>query len=119
MTLTVTPETAQQVFTFYSDPSHGWLRVPRTLANKLGFEISDYSYGSARFYYLEEDCDMMRFCLAFKAKYGVEPRIRDVVTNQPSHVRKYTRMGEFRAAQAKLEAMGLRQFPNIEVIKVG
>ena len=46
-------------FVFFSDYSHGWLRVPCTLIDELGIEskISSFSYKDDTHYYLEEDQD--------------------------------------------------------------
>lgn len=48
---------------FYTDPGHGWLRVPLAELIELGIadSISGYSYVRHAFAYLEEDCDMTRF----------------------------------------------------------
>ncbi len=52
-------------FKFYSDASHGWLAVPRSLLMELGIaqKISAYSYQSksGKTVYLEEDCDATLF----------------------------------------------------------
>jgi hypothetical protein len=48
---------------FLSDPGHGWLRVPLQLLNdwNISNKISDYSYKTTNFAYLEEDCDASIF----------------------------------------------------------
>lgn len=59
--------TATLDLTFFSDPGHGWLQVPKTKLLELNIHnmISGYSYedrfGNA---YLEEDCDMDCFMKA-------------------------------------------------------
>jgi hypothetical protein len=50
-------------FDFYSDPSHGWLKVPiAVLREHLGArwrsEFSPFSYERSEYVYLEEDCDL-------------------------------------------------------------
>lgn len=55
-------------FRFYSDPGHGWLKVPRKLLQELGIddEISSYSYQRSDYVYIEEDCDLCSFNAAMK-----------------------------------------------------
>lgn len=48
--------------TYFTDPGHGWLRVP--LAELDGFQPSEYSYRDAEFAYLEEDCDAFGWAVA-------------------------------------------------------
>ncbi len=47
---------------FFSDPGHGWLRVPRSELIELGVmdKISACSYQTddGQFVFLEEDCDL-------------------------------------------------------------
>ena len=51
---------------FFSDPSHGWGRVTRSMIELLGIadKISGYSYQDKGYVYLEEDCDLPRFITA-------------------------------------------------------
>lgn len=44
---------------YYTDPGHGWLKVPRKQA--LGLSISAFSYQRGDWVYLEEDCDMPKY----------------------------------------------------------
>jgi hypothetical protein len=55
--------------TFYSDPGHGWLAVPRQELIDLGIlhKITDYSYQRGATVYLEEDCDMSTYVGAIQA----------------------------------------------------
>ena len=48
------------IITIYSDPSHGWGKVNKTLLDKLGIadKISSYSYMREGKAYLEEDVDL-------------------------------------------------------------
>lgn len=48
-------------WTFISDPSHGWLRVPIGEISTSGFEPSEFSYLDDKWAYLEEDCDCSGF----------------------------------------------------------
>ena len=52
------------VFTFHTDPGHGWLEVSVSGLESVGFTTSDfssYSYRSGSRVYLEEDCDAPKF----------------------------------------------------------
>lgn len=61
-------------FDFYSDPSHGWLKVQRKKLAELGIEqqISGYSYQKGDAIYLEEDSDATKFIDAWEAKHQVK-----------------------------------------------
>jgi hypothetical protein len=56
--------------TFYTDPAHGWLEVPRADLDTLDIahKISRYSYEKGAHVYLEEDCDAGLYLEAAKAK---------------------------------------------------
>ncbi len=47
-------------FTYYTDPGHGYVKVPVSILRKLGIEkkIIHFSYWRKGYAYLEEDCDM-------------------------------------------------------------
>lgn len=81
-------------FYHYSDPSHGWIAVPRFVLQDLGIDeaISSCSYQDdtteRSIVYLEEDGDAMRFIRAYKDEHGVEPEIVDLEQdNYPSFIR--------------------------------
>ena len=67
-----------KTYTFYEDPGHGWLAVPLGNLVELGVadKITGYSYLSGGMAYLEEDCDLGVFVLAYKDKYGKLPEIK-------------------------------------------
>lgn len=77
-----------QTFTFYSDPGHGWLAVPRDLLHELGIadEISPYSYQRLDTVFLEEDCDLSTFTRAMGAA-GREFKTLEVYHDGDSFVR--------------------------------
>lgn len=77
------------VFNFHSDAGHGWLAVKNSLVRELGLatEISAYSYMQGQSSYLEEDCDMGRFIRAFTAKFGFEPKIKELESKNYSPIR--------------------------------
>jgi hypothetical protein len=53
-------------FTYYTDPGHGWVEVPRALLHELGIadKITGYSYQRGEDVFLEEDCDLSIFARA-------------------------------------------------------
>ena len=55
-----------KTYTYFTDPSHGWLRVTRKELVTLGIdkEITPYSYARGAWVYLEEDLDMGTFMRA-------------------------------------------------------
>jgi hypothetical protein len=68
------------MFTFYTDPGHGWLEVPFGELKALGLnpqDFSRYSYSKRNVFYLEEDCDAPKFVEAWKAKHGSDPQFRE------------------------------------------
>ena len=77
-------------FDFYSDPGHGWLKVPRVNLAELGLlnKITHSSYQRKGYVYLEEDGDLSLFV---KAMYenGVEVKFREHDTNKQSKIRSY------------------------------
>jgi hypothetical protein len=81
------------VFNFHSDASHGWLAVKLTLVRELGLadQISEYSYMQGKTAYLEEDADATRFINAFKARFGFEPKIKDLDPKDRSPIRSFKR----------------------------
>ncbi len=74
-------------FTFYSDPSHGWLKVPGKILKEIGIEkeISSYSYWKKGNAYLEEDMDLT----TFMANYSVKVLMVHKNTERASRIRKY------------------------------
>ncbi len=57
-----------KVYTFHTDPGHGWLEVDRAELVELGIltHISQYSYQKGDKVYLEEDSDLGRFIHTLK-----------------------------------------------------
>lgn len=80
-----------KTFTFYQDPSHGWLKVPESLVRELGIaeKISKCSYERNDSVYLEEDMDAQTFIEAYKVKFGGEPKFVSKHTNKSSKIRSY------------------------------
>jgi hypothetical protein len=77
-------------FNFYSDPGHGWVRVHKSLLNKLGIEnlISPYSYMRGDYAYLEEDCDLGVLIKALEARF-IPFAFNESHTNKNSKIRSY------------------------------
>lgn len=80
-------------YTFFTDPSHGWLEVPVSELHKLGIanKITQYSYRHKHLAYLEEDCDASTFVDAYFVAYGVRPEFVEVNSNEESFVRRLPR----------------------------
>ena len=75
-------------FTYYQDPGHGWLAVPRALLTDLGIadEISEYSRQRLDTVFLEEDCDLATFTRAMGAA-GREFKTLETYSHNDSFVR--------------------------------
>lgn len=84
----------QEVYTYHTDPGHGWLEVP--VGDVLALDLtpgmfSPYSYRKGSFLFLEEDCDAELFMVAYAAKHGAYPRYVKRDTNN-SAIRTYTHL---------------------------
>ena len=81
----------QKTFTFYSDPGHGWVKVPFSVLRTLGLtlKISPYSYVRGDHAYLEEDLDASLFITAYRQTYGETPKFREENSNKYSKIRGY------------------------------
>lgn len=82
--------------TIYTDPSHGWAKVPLSELHKLDIadKISTYSYmhilKNDLFAYLEEDCDLSTYLKALDAK-GIKYKFIEKHTDKSSKIRSYSR----------------------------
>ena len=82
--------------TIYTDPSHGWAKVPLQALYDLNIfdKISSYSYirySSGKAYaYLEEDCDLSTYLKALDAK-GIQYKFIEKNANKSSKIRSYAR----------------------------
>ena len=73
-------------FTFHCDPGHGWLEVPFSMLRNLQIEdkISPYSYMKGKTAFLEEDCDLSTFLQAYRLRFGHDPNMAELHTeNSP------------------------------------
>ena len=78
-----------KTLTYHTDPGHGWLQVSQTDLDDVGLSYTDFSscsYTDSKFLFLEEDCDMAVFMLAFRAKHGKLPSINEIYAD-PCFVR--------------------------------
>ncbi len=78
-------------FDFYSDPGHGWLRVPimTLVLLEIAGKISPYSYWRKGHAYLEEDCDASLLIKALQDK-GYKLKFRERVSRERySRIRNY------------------------------
>lgn len=68
-----------KTYDFISDPGHGWLKVPMMdlMASGVSNQISDFSYQTREFAFLEEDCDAGIFIEAEKAR-GVQIKFNEI-----------------------------------------
>jgi hypothetical protein len=79
-------------FQFYTDPGHGWLRVPYSELERLDIadKITSYSYTKGDNVFLEEDCDMSTFMKA-KAALNEKVDIQTINSNRQSRIRGYAK----------------------------
>lgn len=63
----------KESYTIIDDPGHSWLQVPYNDVIELGIEgkISQYSYRTRKWAFLEEDNDATLFMEEYKKKFGV------------------------------------------------
>lgn len=80
----------KQVFDFYSDAGHGWVKVPKQVLNDLNIadKITSYSYQRGDYAYLEEDLDAGTFLHAYVDKYKTNPRFNNHYSDH-SRIRSY------------------------------
>ena len=85
----------RNVYHFYADPSHAWLKVTRSEIDSLGIadKISHHSYVNGENVFLEEDIDAGVFLDAVKAIKGDDwkPVFKEHFTNNSSKIRNYWR----------------------------
>lgn len=79
---------------FYTDPGHGWLAVPNADLHDLGIagEISALSYRRGSMAFLEEDCDLTRYVIAWEKRHGrpfPHESVQSVHTDGDSPIRSY------------------------------
>lgn len=76
---------------FHSDPSHGWLEVPKLTLRDLGLypkSFSRYSYQNLNNLFLEEDCDMPKAVKALQ-DFGYVISFNERNYNSDAPIRNY------------------------------
>lgn len=86
----------QNIFDYYQDPSHGWVKIKKATLTELGIadKITSYSYQNGDDAYLEEDCDLATLLTALSA-INVKPVFREHHTNHDSRIRTYQHYHHF------------------------
>lgn len=81
-----------RTFNYYTDPSHGWVKVPNKLIEELNLtqRISRYSYYRNGYAYLEEDCDAGVVINELRDR-GVKVKFNHKPSNKSSKIRSYSR----------------------------
>jgi hypothetical protein len=70
-----------KTFTFHNDPGHGWIEVSWVDLKDLNLnpcDFSKYSHRRGNTFFLEEDCDGLKFAEAYKAKHGAHAQFGDL-----------------------------------------
>jgi len=78
------------IFTFHSDPSHGWLFVPWAVIREVGIDtdvFTTYSYVDEKGMYLEEDVDGPMFEKLYTATTGKRIAFQDEASFELSDIR--------------------------------
>ena len=85
------------VFTFYSDPAHGWLEMPVSIVKELNMDIcqiSEFSYYNkeTKLVYIEQDCDLLNVKREYEKKFKqklLDPdRIVHIDLDEDNFIRK-------------------------------
>lgn len=96
-----------KTYTYFTDPGHGWLKVPADDLVQLHIEdkVSYCSYisPSGKFAYLEEDCDAPMFEKAYKALIGCNLKVQQrnspirpsTIRNMVSYNKKYLNISQY------------------------
>ena len=77
-----------QTYTMHTDPGHGWLQVPITEVQRLGLDVSPYSYRRGALAYLEEDYDFSLWLNAKRAA-GEEFTIAEIHLDFEHFIREF------------------------------
>jgi len=71
-----------------SDPSHAWLKIPKSLS--FDIDYSEYSYQDKNNLYLEEDRDLGLFIQELK-KHNIKYSYKEIIHNNECFVRDLMR----------------------------
>jgi len=87
-----------RVYTYHTDPGHGWLEVPYRDVLNAGLSMNDFkdfSYARVDNYvaklYLEEDCHMPLFLNALEAK-GIKFKLKEKYHKTDAPMRDWPRI---------------------------
>ena len=102
---------------FFSDPGHGWARVPKAKLVKLGIadKITSFSYQRGINVFLEEDCDLTTYVNALKAKGYTEFKFVGKSSNRMSKIRGYESYSYTAPAPKTKVVKNLMTGKNIEI----
>lgn len=66
------------MYTYHSDPAHGFMEVPLATLAEVGLIPTEYSFrdGARKLAFLEEDCDASAFVAAFEKRFGARPDVQ-------------------------------------------
>jgi len=80
----------QRTFIYYTDPGHGWVKVPVRLLNNIGIadKITSFSYYRNGFAFLERDTDMALLVNKLR-QLNIEPKFKSQHTDNLSKIRNY------------------------------
>ena len=76
---------------YHVDPGHGWIEVPGFLLRDMGLKVQDfsrYSYRHGDLFFLEEDCDALKFVGFYETMYGHKPQFREKHYNSSAPIRR-------------------------------
>ena len=106
----------QKTFTFYQDSGHGWAKIPLALIKGLGIldRITKYSYIRKNFVYLEEDCDLYLFDVAFRDRFGHAPKFRARYSTR-STIRSYLHFDASRIWDEKPDTRALYSYQHCDI----
>ena len=85
------------IFTFYSDPAHGWLEMPVSIVKELNMgmcQISEFSYYNkqTKLVYIEQDCDLLNVKREYEKKFNqklLDPdRVVHIDLDEDNFIRK-------------------------------
>jgi hypothetical protein len=87
----IKPQRSFLLLTYWQDPGHGWLEVPRHLVpDEILAQISHHSYQIGGDLFLEEDDDMPKYINYLKNE-GVEYKVAEINCDKECFIRKYQR----------------------------
>lgn len=114
----IQPTKTHLLFTYHTDPGHGWLEVSRDLLVSLGAvatTITPYSYQNQGKVFLEEDCDAGYFLDAFKAAGNTF----EIMTNHVDSNSEIRRFKAFSLTEEDLEQLDNLKNQTLSTLSTG